>query len=135
VLGNRKYIKCIYCYNKIDQISIEEVNRLARQDNTVVLSCELNLNMETLIEEIWYHLGLVRIYTKRRGEFPDLDGGLILKRGSSVEQVCKSVHRSLMEEFKFALVWGTSAKHNAQRVGLSHICEDEDVIQIVKKRN
>ncbi len=135
MLGNRKYIKCIYCYNKIDQISIEEVNRLARQDNTVVLSCELNLNMETLIEEIWYHLGLVRIYTKRRGEFPDLDGGLILKRGSSVEQVCKSVHRSLMEEFKFALVWGTSAKHNAQRVGLSHICEDEDVIQIVKKRN
>jgi small GTP-binding protein len=31
VLGNRKYIKCIYCYNKIDQISMEEVDRLARQ--------------------------------------------------------------------------------------------------------
>lgn len=31
VLGNRKYIKCVYCYNKIDQISIQEVDQLARQ--------------------------------------------------------------------------------------------------------
>ncbi len=48
VLGNRKYMKCVYCYNKIDQISIEEVNRLARQDNTVVVSCESDLNIDYL---------------------------------------------------------------------------------------
>jgi len=22
ILGNRKYIKCLYCYNKIDQVSL-----------------------------------------------------------------------------------------------------------------
>ncbi len=31
ILGNRKYIRCLYCYNKIDQISLEEVNSLARE--------------------------------------------------------------------------------------------------------
>lgn len=42
-------IKCIYCYNKIDQISLEEVDKLARQDNTVVVSCESDLNLDYLI--------------------------------------------------------------------------------------
>jgi ribosome-interacting GTPase 1 len=27
--GNRKYIKCIYVFNKIDTISIEEVNEIS----------------------------------------------------------------------------------------------------------
>ena len=26
--GNRKYVKCIYAYNKIDTVSIEDVDRL-----------------------------------------------------------------------------------------------------------
>ncbi|EGF83908.1 hypothetical protein BATDEDRAFT_36387 [Batrachochytrium dendrobatidis JAM81] len=134
VLGNRKYIKCLYCYNKIDQVSIEEVDRLARQDYTVVISCESDLNLEYLVDQLWHHLDLIRVYTKKRGEFPDFEPGLILKRGSTVEQVCRSIHRSLLDEFKFALVWGVSAKHNPQRVGLGHIVEDEDIIQVVKKK-
>lgn len=31
--GNRRYIKCLYCYNKIDAITMEEVEVLARQPN------------------------------------------------------------------------------------------------------
>ncbi len=100
-----------------------------------MLSCESDLNLDSLVSSIWHYLGLIRVYTKRRGEYPDFDGGLILKRGSSVEDVCKSIHRSLVDEFKFALIWGTSSKHNAQRVGISHVCEDEDVIQIIKRKN
>lgn len=32
-----------------------------------------------------------------------------------------------------ALVWGSSVKHNPQKVGKDHVLEDEDVIQLVKK--
>lgn len=32
-----------------------------------------------------------------------------------------------------ALVWGSSVKHNPQKVGKDHVMEDEDVIQLVKK--
>ncbi|KAJ3197010.1 Developmentally-regulated GTP-binding protein 2 [Irineochytrium annulatum] len=98
VLGNRKYIRCVYCYNKIDQISLEEVDRLARQPFTVVISCESDLNMDYLIEYLWKNLGLIRVYTKRRGEFPDFEGGLILRSGSSVMEVCRHIHKSLAEE-------------------------------------
>ena len=64
---------------------------------------------------------------------PDFSDGLILKRNVTVEEVCSGIHRSLVDEFKFALVWGSSAKHSPQRVGLSHVIQDEDVVQIVKK--
>ena len=68
VLGNRKYLRCLYCYNKIDQISLEEVSNLARQDNTVVISCEQDINMTHLIDQIWHYLDLIQVYTKKRGE-------------------------------------------------------------------
>lgn len=32
-----------------------------------------------------------------------------------------------------ALVWGTSVKHNPQKVGKDHELNDEDVVQVVKK--
>ena len=92
LLGNRKCIslvcfvtldiKCIYCYNKIDQVSLETVNELARRDNTVVVSCESDLNIDYLIHQLWFHLDLIRVYTKKRGQPPDFSDGLILKRGN-----------------------------------------------------
>ena len=36
--GNRKYIKCVYLYNKIDTVTIEEVDEIARKPKSVVCS-------------------------------------------------------------------------------------------------
>ena len=44
-----------------------------------------------------------------------------------------SVCRTLAQDCKYALVWGQSTKFNPQRVGISHLMADEDVIQVVKK--
>ena len=55
------------CYNKIDQISLEEVDRLAREPHSVVISCEMHLNLDYLLVKIWDYLSLLRVYTKRRG--------------------------------------------------------------------
>jgi len=82
---------------------------------------------------MWEYLALVRVYTKKRGEPPDFSDAIVLRDQCSVENVCKLIHKDLVSQFKYALVWGTSAKHTPQRVGLAHDLEDEDVIQIVKK--
>ena len=50
-----------------------------------------------------------------------------------VEDFCRKIHKTLLESFKHALVWGASAKHSPQTVGLSHWLEDGDVVEIVKK--
>lgn len=47
--GNRKYMKCIYVYNKIDVIGIDDVDKLARQPNSVVISCNLKVGFTLLI--------------------------------------------------------------------------------------
>lgn len=39
----------------------------------------------------------------------------------------------MVDSFKYALVWGTSVKFNPQRVGITHIVNHEDVIQIITK--
>eukprot|EP01113_Clastostelium_recurvatum_P019906 TRINITY_DN2360_c0_g2_i1.p1 TRINITY_DN2360_c0_g2~~TRINITY_DN2360_c0_g2_i1.p1 ORF type:complete len:365 (+),score=89.60 TRINITY_DN2360_c0_g2_i1:125-1219(+) len=133
VEGRRSYLKCIYVYNKIDQLSIEEVDRLARQPHSAVISCNASLGLDVLLQKIWEDLSMVRVYTKRRGGAPDFSDALILRSGCTVEHVCHVIHRDLSRHFKYALVWGRSAKHTPQRVGLSHKMADEDVIQIVKK--
>jgi len=133
VEGNRSYIKCIYVYNKIDQLSIQELDEFANKKDSIVTSLPLGLNLDNLLKMIWDYLALVRVYTKRRSEPPDFSEAIVLRQGTSVQSVCGYIHKDLTAQFKFSLVWGTSVKHNPQKTGLSHILEDEDVIQIVKK--
>lgn len=133
ICANRVYLPCLYVYNKIDQISIEEVDRIARQPHSVVVSCNMKLNLDYLLEVLWEYLALIRVYTKKPGQPPDFSDGLILRKGVTVEHVCHAIHRTLVQAFKYGLVWGTSTKYSPQRVGLGHVMHDEDVIQVVKK--
>ncbi|KAI9875260.1 MAG: Ribosome-interacting GTPase 2 [Pleopsidium flavum] len=130
---HRKYIKCLYVYNKIDSVSLDFLDKLAREPNTVVMSCELDLGIQDVVERCWQELQLMRIYTKRKGIEPEFSEALIVRNKSTIEEVCDQVHRTLKETFKYALVWGASARHVPQRVGLSHIVADEDVVSIVAK--
>ena len=134
--GNRKYVRCLYVYNKIDTLSIEEVDELARKPDSIVISIYMNLNLDVMLQKMWEYMGLIRIYTKRRGQPPDLDDPIVLsseRNGLSVEAATQSISKELLGIFNFALVWGRSTKYNPQRVGLSHELMDEDVVQIVPK--
>jgi ribosome-interacting GTPase 1 len=65
---------------------------------------------------------------------PDYSSPVVLNRGrTSIEDFCNKIHRTIIKEFKYALVWGSSVKHQPQKVGLEHVLNDEDVVQIVKK--
>ncbi len=131
-----QYIRCLYVYNKIDTLSIEEVDELARKPDSVVISIYLNLNLDFMLQQVWRYMGLIRVYTKRRGQPPDLLQPVVLavdRDGLSVEAVCKGISKELLEIFSFALVWGRSTKYNPQRVGVTHALMDEDVVQVVAK--
>lgn len=51
--GNRKYVKCIYVYNKIDTISIEDVDALMQDRQNVCISIHMNLGIDILLDRIW----------------------------------------------------------------------------------
>jgi ribosome-interacting GTPase 1 len=69
-----------------------------------------------------------------RGAIPDYEQPVVMKRDNpTVENFCNRLHKHILEKFKYALVWGSSVKHQPQRVGVEHVLMDEDVVQIVKK--
>jgi ribosome-interacting GTPase 1 len=98
--------------NKIDQISIEELDIIDRCPHYVPISARDDWNLDGLMDTVWEYLSLQRIYTKPKGQVPDYDAPVIIKNGASIEDFCNSIHKGLMKEFRHALVWGTSVKHN-----------------------
>ncbi len=131
---NRRYIPVIYVLNKIDSISIEELDLLSRITNAVPISSENGWNLDDLLEYMWEKLNLVRVYTKPKGRMPDYNEPIVLRTNrSTVEDFVNQIHKSLLTDFKSALVYGSSVKHLPQYVGLSHVLKDEDVVTILKK--
>lgn len=57
----RVYIPCIYILNKIDQISIEELDLIYRIPHAVPLSAHHKWNFDDLLEKIWEYLSLLRM--------------------------------------------------------------------------
>lgn len=133
--GNRVYIPAIYVMNKIDQISIEELDIISRIPHNCPVSAHHGWNMDGLMDCIWEHLNLIRVYTKPKGQVPDYSTPVILKRTPqpNVENFCNRIHRQILRKLKYAWVWGASVKYQPQKVGKDHPLIDEDVVQIVKK--
>eukprot|EP00529_Nitzschia_sp_RCC80_P000598 CAMPEP_0113504030 /NCGR_PEP_ID=MMETSP0014_2-20120614/34495_1 /TAXON_ID=2857 /ORGANISM="Nitzschia sp." /LENGTH=375 /DNA_ID=CAMNT_0000399107 /DNA_START=125 /DNA_END=1252 /DNA_ORIENTATION=+ /assembly_acc=CAM_ASM_000159 len=132
--GNRAYIPVLYVFNKIDAITIEELEILDQLPNYVPISSQHNWNMEELMEEIWERCKMIRIYTKPQGQIPDYDEPVILhSTNPTIEEFCNRLHKGIMAQFNYAWVWGKSAKHQPQRCGKEHVLCDEDIVQIVKK--
>eukprot|EP00594_Rhizosolenia_setigera_P003620 CAMPEP_0178952078 /NCGR_PEP_ID=MMETSP0789-20121207/7594_1 /TAXON_ID=3005 /ORGANISM="Rhizosolenia setigera, Strain CCMP 1694" /LENGTH=377 /DNA_ID=CAMNT_0020633047 /DNA_START=123 /DNA_END=1256 /DNA_ORIENTATION=+ len=133
--GNRAYIPVLYVFNKMDALTIEELDILDQMPNYVPISSANNWNLEGLMEEIWNKCHMLRIYTKPKGQMPDYDDPVILHSADNptVEQFCNRLHKSIMQEFSHAFVWGRSAKHQPQRCGKDHVLLDEDIVQICKK--
>lgn len=58
---HRVYIPCIYVLNKIDQISIEELDIIYKVPHCVPISAHHRWNFDDLLEKIWDYLRLVRM--------------------------------------------------------------------------
>lgn len=131
--GNRKYIPCIYVLNKIDQLTIEELDIIDQLPHHVPISAGHGWNLDELLENIWDYCKMIRIYTKPKGQVPDYNAPVVLHDTSpTVEDFCNKIHKQLISQFKYAWVWGSSVRHQPQKVGRDHVLQDEDVVQIVK---
>ncbi len=101
VEGNRVYVPCIYVLNKIDQISIEELDVIYKIPHCVPISAHHKWNFDDLLEKMWDYLKLVRIYTKPKGQLPDYEAPVILKIDHCIiEDFCNNLHKSIMKDFK-----------------------------------
>lgn len=79
---SRSYIPVIYALNKIDSISIEELDLIYRIPNACPISSEHGWNVDELLEQMWDRLQLRRIYTKPKGKSPDYSSPVVLRKSA-----------------------------------------------------
>lgn len=135
VIGNRRYIPSVIAVNKIDLANEKQVKDVTEkiEGSVIPISAEKGINLDLLKKEIFRKLDMIRIYMKPQGKKPDMDEPLILKSGSTIEELCNSLHRDFKKKFRYAMIWGKSAKFDGQIVGLNHILMDGDIVTIVRR--
>ncbi|MDF2957553.1 MAG: Ribosome-interacting GTPase RBG1 [Candidatus Alkanophagales archaeon MCA70_species_1] len=128
--GNRKYVPALVVVNKIDLL---DEATLPNIENAIYISAKERTNLETLRNAIFDTLGFIRVYLKPPGGEPSKEP-MILRRGATVEDVCRKIHNDVARKFKYARVWGRSVKYDGQHVGLSHELCDGDVVTIIARK-
>jgi len=128
--GNRKYISGLVVLNKVDVISEKKLGKVKSKID-IGISAEKDVNVKELRKLIFEKLNLIRIYCKERGKEADMNEPLIMKKGSSLRDMCEKIHKDFLNKFRFARVWGKSVKFDGQKVlNLNHGLKDKDVIEL-----
>jgi uncharacterized protein len=127
--GNKVYIRGAVVANKIDLANARSRNT-AKRFVDLCVSATSGEGVEELKELIFSRIGFYRIFLKEVGKDADMDEPLIIRGPCSVRDVCTKLHRDFVDKFRFARVWGRSAKFPAQKVSIDHVLSDEDVLEI-----
>jgi ribosome-interacting GTPase 1 len=96
-----------------------------------MVSAEQDVGIEELKDAIFNKMNFIRIYLKEVGKKPDMDVPLIMFKGCIIKDVCAKLHKDFVENFRFARVWGKSAKFEGQVFKkLEKRLEDNDILEL-----
>jgi hypothetical protein len=85
-------------------------------------------DIEKIKKKIYEALSVIRVFTKNRRGKADFEKPIVLKRGTTVRDAAKEVHKDFSQNLKYARVWG-SAKFAGMQVSPDYVLEDEDVVE------
>ncbi len=74
-------------------------------------------------------LEIVRVYTKTPGKPADADKPFTVRRGGTVHDVARMVHKDIAKGLKFARMWGADV-FDGQQVGPDHLVVDGDLVEL-----
>ncbi len=94
------------------------------------VSCENRQGLEKVAEAIFRIIGIIRIYTKEPSHKEPSPRPVVVKTGTTVIDMTKRLHSALFKKFKYARVWGPSAKHPGEKVGSGHVLMDKDILEV-----
>ena len=109
---------------------VETLEDLAGADYPVLaVSANTGLGLSGIAPWLFAQLGVVRVYTKVPGHPADRQRPFTLRRGQTVGDVAKLVHRDLVHALRYARIWGASG-FDGQHVGPEHVVADRDVVEL-----
>ena len=86
-------------------------------------------SLEDLKKRIYILLDVIRVYSKIPGKKVDLNDPYVFKKGSSLMDMAKAVHKDFSQKLKYARIWGKN-KYQGQKVNRDYVLEDEDIIEL-----
>lgn len=95
-----------------------------------VISAQEGTGLEPLREAIYRSMDVVRVYSKLpAAKEADMERPFTLRRGSTVTEMAGLVHKDILENLKFARVWGTGV-HDGTVVKGDYVLHDGDVVEL-----
>ena len=95
----------------------------------ITVSAETGDGLDDIGPFLFQALEIVRVYTKTPGKPADSDKPFTVRRGDTVMDVARLVHREIARDLKFARIWGKSV-FDGQQTGPEHPVEDGDVVEL-----
>jgi ribosome-interacting GTPase 1 len=128
------FVPFVVAVNKVDDEESDELYEIfcALLEDAwplVPVSATTGRNLDALKQAVFQALKIMRIYSKKPGERPDLEAPFVMPEGATVEEFAGSVHRDFYEQLKTARVWGT-AVYDGQMVGRDHVLHDGDIVEL-----
>ena len=88
--------------------------------------------VDDLKQGVWNMLDLIYVQTKTPGKKSDWPP-VALNKKSTVRDLAGMVHKDFIKNFKYARIWGKSVKHDRSTVGLEHVLNEGDIVEIHTK--
>ncbi|MBI2312875.1 MAG: 50S ribosome-binding GTPase [Betaproteobacteria bacterium] len=95
----------------------------------LAVSATTGKGLDRLGPWLFRSLGVARVYTKLPGKPADKERPFTLRRGQTVEDVAKLVHKDVAQSLKYARVWNSTG-FDGQQVGREHAVTDGEVIEL-----
>jgi ribosome-interacting GTPase 1 len=95
----------------------------------VAVSAETGAGLDEIGPLLFDGLGIVRVYTKVPGRPADTKRPFTVRRGDTVFDVARLVHKEIADSLKFARMWGSS-QFDGQQVGADHPVADKDILEL-----
>lgn len=131
VANNKIYMNSVIVINKADLLTPEQKKHIQKTIKPdLFISAQKKENLDQLKDHIFDRLELMRIYLKEPANPPDMEIPLIVFDNFTVKDVCNKLHRDFVDNFKFARIWGKSAKFDGQKINLPHKLQDQDVLEL-----
>jgi uncharacterized protein len=96
----------------------------------VAMSCEKRIGLDELGKALFASLGIIRIFTKEPGMKVHSERPFVLRKGATMNELAKNIHKELYSNFMFAMVWAKRLPFSPKKVGLSFVLDDGDIVEI-----
>lgn len=133
IFGNAVYRPTMVIGNKADlqnsEAVIDSLRQAASPLDVMIISAEKTPELpQKLGSKLFDMLDIIRVYTKQPGK-PAATEPIVARKRLTVGDLAKTIHTDFYKRFRYARLWGPSAKFDNERVGVDRQLADGDVVQ------